>query len=112
MSSYALTVGRFFLFIILNFEEIWEVLLWIYLRDIIKYMSEKIYPEPVVGALIFNQEGKIFIMASPKWQGKYSLAGGHIEVGETNEKAVKREAKEEIFIIKWESQLNLTPTLP
>ena len=58
-------------------------------------MKEKIYPELVVGVLIFNRESKIFLMTSPKWQGKYSLTGGHIEIGETIEQAVKREAKEE-----------------
>jgi len=58
-------------------------------------VDEKKYPEPTVGALIFNQEGKVFLMTSPKWQGKYSLPGGHIELGETIEEAVKREIKEE-----------------
>lgn len=58
-------------------------------------MDEKKYPEPTVGALIFNQEGKVFLMTSPKWRGKYSLAGGHVELGETIKEAVKREVKEE-----------------
>lgn len=58
-------------------------------------MNEKKYPEPIVGALVFNQEGKIFLITSPKWQGKYSVAGGHVEIGETIEEAVKREIKEE-----------------
>jgi len=58
-------------------------------------MEEKKYPEPTVGALIFNQEDKVFLMTSPKWQGEYSLPGGHIELGETIEEAVKREIKEE-----------------
>jgi len=58
-------------------------------------MSEQIYPEPTVGALIFNQEGKVFLMTSPKWKGKYVVPGGHIELGETIEEAVKREIKEE-----------------
>jgi len=58
-------------------------------------MEEPKCPEVVVGALVFSPEGKIFLMTSPKWQGKYSLAGGHIELGETIEQAVKRELKEE-----------------
>jgi len=58
-------------------------------------MDERKYPEPTVGALIFNQESKIFLMTSPKWQGKYSIAGGHIELGETFEEALRRELKEE-----------------
>lgn len=58
-------------------------------------MDEKKYPEPTVGVLISNQEGKVFLMTSPKWQGKYSLPGGHIELGETMEDTAKREIKEE-----------------
>jgi len=58
-------------------------------------MTEQKYPEPTVGALIFNQEGKVFLMTSPKWKGKYSLPGGHIEFGENIEDTVRREVKEE-----------------
>jgi len=53
------------------------------------------YPEPVVGALIFDEEGKLFLMNSPKWHGAYIVPGGHIEDGETMERAIKREVKEE-----------------
>lgn len=53
------------------------------------------YPEPTVGALIFNPEGKIFLMKSYKWRGKYVIPGGHIELGEKTEEALKREIKEE-----------------
>jgi len=58
-------------------------------------MSDKKYPEPVVGALIINQDGKLFLVSSPKWQGKYVVPGGHVELGETLEAACKREIKEE-----------------
>ena len=58
-------------------------------------MEDQKYPETVVGALIFNQEGKIFLMTSSKWKGKYVIPGGHIELGETIEQALKREIKEE-----------------
>ena len=60
-------------------------------------MNEKqtLYPEPVVGVLIFNPDNKIFLMKSPKWNGKYGVTGGHIEIEETIEEAIKREAKEE-----------------
>ena len=58
-------------------------------------MPKQKYPEPIVGALIFNKKGEIFLMKSHKWLGKYVIPGGHIELGETIEKAVKREVKEE-----------------
>lgn len=58
-------------------------------------MAEQIFPEPTVGALIFNPEGKIFLMKSHKWKGKYVIPGGHVELGESIEAALKREIKEE-----------------
>ncbi len=58
-------------------------------------MAEQQYPEPTVGALIFNAEGKLFLMSSHKWRGKWVVPGGHIELGETMEQALRREIKEE-----------------
>ncbi len=58
-------------------------------------MSEKQYPEPGVGALIFNKEGKILLVKSHKWKNKYVIPGGHVELGEKMEDALKREIKEE-----------------
>jgi nucleoside triphosphatase len=53
------------------------------------------YPEPTVGALIFNAEGKLFLMSSHKWKCKWVVPGGHIELGERMEDALRREVKEE-----------------
>jgi len=58
-------------------------------------MGKQTYPEPTVGALIVNPEGKIFLMRSHKWRDQYCIPGGHIEIGETIEQAVRREIKEE-----------------
>ena len=58
-------------------------------------MSEQTFPEPTCGALIFNDENKLFLMKSHKWKGKYIIPGGHVELGETLEEALKREIKEE-----------------
>ena len=58
-------------------------------------MRKQQYPEPTVGALIFNQEGKVILLKSDKWRSKYVIPGGHIELGETMEDALKREVKEE-----------------
>ncbi|HEY4698746.1 MAG TPA: NUDIX domain-containing protein [Nitrososphaerales archaeon] len=54
------------------------------------------FPEPTVGALIINNIGQILLVRSYKWQNLLSVPGGHIEVGESAEEAVKREVKEEV----------------
>ncbi len=61
-----------------------------------KASQSQVYPEPTVGALIVNKEGKILLTKSRKWFDKYTLPGGHIEVGETMKDAVIREVKEEV----------------
>ncbi|VVB78596.1 RNA pyrophosphohydrolase [uncultured archaeon] len=49
------------------------------------------------GAIIYNSEGKIFLMTSPKWKG-YIIPGGKIENNETDTEALKREINEELQI--------------
>ena len=58
-------------------------------------MAKQRYPEPTVGALIFDPDGKLFSMKTHKWRGKYVVPGGHIELGEKMEDTVIREVKEE-----------------
>ncbi|UCG95740.1 MAG: NUDIX domain-containing protein [archaeon] len=58
-------------------------------------MAEKKYPEPIAGTLVFNPGGKVFLLKSHKWKGQYMMPGGHIELGEKIEDALKREIKEE-----------------
>jgi nucleoside triphosphatase len=58
-------------------------------------MTKQQFPEPTVGALIFGPDGKLFLMKSHKWMGKYVVPGGHIELGERIEDALVREVKEE-----------------
>jgi len=53
------------------------------------------YPEPTVGGLIFNPAGELLIVKSHKWKGMYTIPGGHVEVGERLEDALRREVKEE-----------------
>ena len=61
-----------------------------------KAFPSQVYSEPTVGALIVNKEGRILLTKSHKWFDKYTLPGGHIEVGETMRQAVIREVKEEV----------------
>ncbi len=66
------------------------------LLDAIQFVKEHQYfPEPVVGAIILNEKKQIFLMRSHKWNNKYSIPGGHIELGESAEHALVREVKEE-----------------
>lgn len=58
-------------------------------------MAKQKFPEPTVGALILNKDGEIFLMKSYKWKNKYVMPGGHIELGEEIEDALRREIKEE-----------------
>ena len=55
----------------------------------------KQYPEPTVGALIFNDKDQLLIVKTHKWKGKYTIPGGHVEMGEYLEDALKREIREE-----------------
>ena len=58
-------------------------------------MAEQQFPEPTVGALIFNGAGELFLMRSHKFKGQYVIPGGHIELGETMVEALHREVGEE-----------------
>ena len=58
-------------------------------------MAKQQYPEPTVGALILNSEDKLFLMRSHKWRDMYVIPGGHIELGERMEEALRREILEE-----------------
>lgn len=57
--------------------------------------TENEFPRVVVGAYIFNKEGKMFVIRHPKWGNRLLGPGGHVEYGETGEEAIKREVKEE-----------------
>lgn len=58
-------------------------------------MAEQKYPEPTVGALIINPAIEILLVDSHKWEDQYTIPGGHVELGESLEEAVIREAREE-----------------
>jgi len=53
------------------------------------------YPELTVGAVIFNKENKLLLCKSHKWNDQYVIPGGHVEIGEQLEDALRREIHEE-----------------
>ena len=55
--------------------------------------------EPVTGTVIVNPRGEILLVTGPKWKGRYTIPGGHIEYGERMIDAVQRELKEEIGMV-------------
>jgi nucleoside triphosphatase len=55
----------------------------------------QLYPEATVGALVVKPNGDVLIVRSSKWSNKFTVPGGHIELGEPAEDAIKREVKEE-----------------
>jgi len=57
-------------------------------------MSEE-YAVPATGALIFNEDDKIFLMKSPKWNNKWLVPGGKVEKGDSMKDTVRKEVKEE-----------------
>jgi nucleoside triphosphatase len=58
-------------------------------------------PELVVGALLLDAQGAVFVARFSKIAGHYAIPGGHVEYGETVAGALVRELREET---------NLTPT--
>jgi nucleoside triphosphatase len=43
-------------------------------------MSDQIFPEPTVGAFIFNAKGELLLIESHKWPGRYVVPGGHVDI--------------------------------
>lgn len=52
-------------------------------------------PEVIVGAVILNPLGQVFLMSGTKWQERLIVPGGHVEFGEGLEAALYREIQEE-----------------
>ena len=57
-------------------------------------MAEE-YAVPATGALIRNNQDKIFLMKSPKWENQWLVPGGKVEKGDSMKKTVRKEVMEE-----------------
>jgi len=65
------------------------------------------FPEATVGALIVNPEGKLLLIRSHKWHDRWVIPGGHVELGETLEGALRREILEETGLVVHDVQFLL-----
>lgn len=64
---------------------------------------------PVVHLHVFNEQGDLYLQKRPEWKdiqpGKWDTAvGGHVDLGECIDDALRREAYEELGIKDFESQ--------
>ncbi len=57
--------------------------------------AEARLPVVTVGALVFDADGRVLMVRTPKWSNLWGIPGGKVKWGETSEQALRREIKEE-----------------
>ena len=68
---------------------------------------------PVVHLHVFNSKGELYLQRRPMWKdiqpGKWDTAvGGHVDLGECVEDALRREVSEEYTMVSYVHQTSLT----
>ena len=58
-------------------------------------MRRQRYPEPTVGAVVYDSQGRILLVRSRRSNDLYVIPGGHVELGERIEDTLRREVREE-----------------
>ena len=58
-------------------------------------MSEQAHPIPTVAALVIGPDGRALLVRTTKWSGLWGLPGGKVELGESQDSALRREVIEE-----------------
>lgn len=58
-------------------------------------LTSKRMPVATVGALIYNVQGEVLMVRTPKWSHRWGIPGGKIKFGEPALDALRRELKEE-----------------
>lgn len=53
-------------------------------------------PTVCVGALVWGPDGRVLLVRTTKWRGRWGVPGGKVEYGETLVDAVTREFEEEV----------------
>ena len=69
--------------------------------------SKKLHP--VVHLHVFNRKGELYLQKRPEWKdiqpGKWDTSvGGHVDLGESVEIALHREAREELGLVEFEAE--------
>ena len=65
------------------------------LKSLMERRAARRGPVPTVGALLHDGCGRVLMVRTHKWSGKWGIPGGKIRLGEASEDALRREILEE-----------------
>ena len=65
------------------------------LKSLMERRAERLGPVSTVGGLLYDVDGRVLLIRTHKWRGKWGIPGGKIRLGEASEDALRREILEE-----------------